>query len=112
MLRSLTVVAAHAGEVIHVGYTAGFEGYGNIVDVEVAPGVETLYAHLSAMNVQVGDQVTEGETIGTAGCTGRCYGHAPPLRGARERHAGRPDAVPALEARLRPPATMPGSWGG
>lgn len=73
-LRSLTVIAAHGGEVIHVGYTAGFEGYGNIVDVEVAPGVETLYAHLSAMDVQVGDQVQAGETIGTAGCTGLCYG--------------------------------------
>ena len=73
-LRSLTVIAAHGGEVIHVGYTTGFEGYGNIVDVVIAPGVETLYAHLSAMNVQVGDHVTEGETIATAGCTGRCSG--------------------------------------
>ena len=57
-----------------MGYTPGFEGYGNIIDVEIAPGVETLYAHLSAMNVQIGDRVTEGETIGTAGCTGRCTG--------------------------------------
>jgi murein DD-endopeptidase MepM/ murein hydrolase activator NlpD len=73
-LRSLTVIAAHAGQVIHVGYTTGFEGYGNIVDVEVAPGVETLYAHLSAMDVQIGDEVQEGETIATAGCTGICYG--------------------------------------
>jgi murein DD-endopeptidase MepM/ murein hydrolase activator NlpD len=67
-------VAAHAGRVIHVGYTSGFEGYGNIVDVEVAPGVETLYAHLSAMAVHVGQTVSAGEVIGTAGCTGRCYG--------------------------------------
>ncbi len=73
-LRSLTVIAAYGGEVIHVGYTVGFEGYGNIIDVEVAPGVEVLYAHLSAMDVQVGDRVQAGETIGTAGCTGLCYG--------------------------------------
>ena len=73
-LRSLTVTAAIGGEVIQVGYTTGFEGCGNIVDVEVAPGVETLYAHLSAMNVQIGDHVTTGQTLGTAGCTGMCTG--------------------------------------
>lgn len=73
-LRSLTVVAAHGGRVIHVGYTVGFEGYGQIVDVEVAPGIETLYAHLADMAVQVGQVVQAGERIGTAGCTGRCYG--------------------------------------
>jgi murein DD-endopeptidase MepM/ murein hydrolase activator NlpD len=73
-LRSLTVTAAHGGRVLHVGYTTGFEGYGNIVDVEVAPGVETLYAHLSAMNVQIGDEVHEGQVLGTAGCTGLCSG--------------------------------------
>lgn len=74
MLRSLGIDAAHAGRVIHVGYTTGFEGYGNIVDVEVAPGVETLYAHLSAMDVHVGEFVHPGERLGTAGCTGYCSG--------------------------------------
>lgn len=73
-LRSLTVVAARGGRVIHVGYTTGFEGYGQIVDVEVAPGIETLYAHLAAMDVRVGQSVRTGETLGTAGCTGKCYG--------------------------------------
>jgi len=73
-LRSPTIVAAHSGRVLHVGYTTGFEGYGNIVDVEVAPGVETLYAHLSAMRVHVGQRIEAGEVVGTAGCTGICYG--------------------------------------
>ena len=73
-LRSLTVVAADGGRVIHVGYTTGFEGYGNIVDIEPEPGVQVLYAHLSAMNVQVGDEVRQGQVIATAGCTGICYG--------------------------------------
>jgi murein DD-endopeptidase MepM/ murein hydrolase activator NlpD len=60
--------------VTHVGYTTGYEGYGNIVVVEPEPGVEVLYAHLSAMDVQVGDEVRQGEVLGTAGCTGICYG--------------------------------------
>ncbi|MGH3049457.1 MAG: M23 family metallopeptidase, partial [Gaiellaceae bacterium] len=73
-LRSTAIVAAHDGRVVHVGYTAGFEGYGQIVDVDVAPGVETLYAHLSAMDVRVGDEVKAGQRLGTAGCTGICTG--------------------------------------
>ncbi|HVS84394.1 MAG TPA: M23 family metallopeptidase [Gaiellaceae bacterium] len=73
-LRSLAVTAALGGRVLHVGYTSGFEGYGNIVDVEVAPGVEVLYAHLAAMNVRIGEQVHTGQLLGTAGCTGICYG--------------------------------------
>lgn len=73
-LRSLDVTAAHAGRVIHVGYTTGFEGYGQIVDVEIEPGVETLYAHLAAMDVRIGQFVRPGERLGTAGCTGMCTG--------------------------------------
>ncbi|HET7566670.1 MAG TPA: M23 family metallopeptidase [Gaiellaceae bacterium] len=73
-LRSLAITAAQAGRVLHVGYTTGFEGYGNIVDVEIAPGVETLYAHLSGMDVHVGQLVHAGERLGTAGCTGICTG--------------------------------------
>ena len=73
-LRSLTVVAADGGTVIHTGYVPGFEGYGNIIDVQPEPGVQVIYAHLSAMDVQVGDVVQAGQTIATAGCTGLCYG--------------------------------------
>ncbi|HET7572026.1 MAG TPA: M23 family metallopeptidase [Gaiellaceae bacterium] len=73
-LRSLSIRAAYPGRVLHVGYTSGFEGYGNIVDVEIAPGVETLYAHLSAEAVHVGQHVRRGQRLGTAGCTGLCYG--------------------------------------
>jgi len=73
-LRSLAVTAALSGRVLHVGYTTGFEGYGNIVDVEVGPGVEVLYAHLSAMHVHIGEHVHTGQLLGTAGCTGICYG--------------------------------------
>ncbi|MHB8470335.1 MAG: murein hydrolase activator EnvC family protein [Gaiellaceae bacterium] len=73
-LRSLAITAAFGGRVVHVGYTTGFEGYGQIVDVQVRPGVETLYAHLSAERVHVGELIREGEALGTAGCTGICYG--------------------------------------
>jgi murein DD-endopeptidase MepM/ murein hydrolase activator NlpD len=74
ILRSLTVTAAAPGVVVDAGVPAGFEGYGNVVVVDVAPGMITLYAHLSAASVHRGDYVTAGEPIATAGCTGWCSG--------------------------------------
>ena len=74
ILRSLTVTAAAPGVVIDAGVPAGFEGYGNVVVVEVAPGVITLSAHLAETSVRRGDYVTAGEPIATAGCTGWCSG--------------------------------------
>jgi murein DD-endopeptidase MepM/ murein hydrolase activator NlpD len=74
MLRSLDVRAAAPGKVVSVGYTTGFEGYGNIVLVQVTPDVVTLYAHLSAYKVKPGETVARGELLGIAGCTGYCTG--------------------------------------
>jgi murein DD-endopeptidase MepM/ murein hydrolase activator NlpD len=74
ILRSLTVTAAAPGVVLDAGYPAGFEGYGNVVVVQVAPEMVTLYAHLAATSVHRGEHVTEGQSLGTAGCTGYCTG--------------------------------------
>jgi murein DD-endopeptidase MepM/ murein hydrolase activator NlpD len=74
MLRSLEVTAAAPGKVVAVGYATGFEGYGNIVLVQVTPDVVTLYAHLSSYRVHEGQAVRRGELLGVAGCTGYCTG--------------------------------------
>ncbi len=74
MLRSLDVRAAAPGKVVSVGYATGFEGYGNIVLVQVTPDVVTLYAHLSSYKVHPGETVARGELLGIAGCTGYCTG--------------------------------------
>lgn len=74
MLRSLDVSAAAPGVVIAVGYTTGFEGYGNIVLVDVGSGLQTLYAHLESMRARVGEHVVPGQLLGIAGCTGSCTG--------------------------------------
>jgi murein DD-endopeptidase MepM/ murein hydrolase activator NlpD len=74
MLRSLDVRAAAPGKVVSVGYATGFEGYGNIVLVQVTPDVATLYAHLSSYKVRAGETVRRGELLGIAGCTGYCTG--------------------------------------
>ena len=74
ILRSLDVTAASPGIVTRVGYQPGYEGYGNVVQVNVGDGFSLLYAHLAAARVKVGDYVTTGEHIATAGCTGWCTG--------------------------------------
>lgn len=73
-LRSLDVSAAAPGVVESVGYVTGFEGYGNIVLVDIGDGFEALYAHLADVRVAPGDVVSTGRLLGFAGCTGYCTG--------------------------------------
>jgi murein DD-endopeptidase MepM/ murein hydrolase activator NlpD len=45
-------------------------GYGNMVVIDHGFGYETYYAHLSRINVQVGQKVNRGDVIGFVGSTG------------------------------------------
>ena len=74
ILADLDVTAATAGTVLETGYRNGYEGYGNIVTVDVGQGFTMLYAHLAAVDVQPGQWLDRGARIGTAGCTGSCTG--------------------------------------
>lgn len=47
---------------------------GNTVMIDHGWGIYSLYAHLTTLNVSLGQSVTTGETIGTAGSTGRVTG--------------------------------------
>ena len=49
----------------------GYYGYGGIVVIRHANGLETFYAHLSKIMVKVNQPVKAGEQIGKAGRTGR-----------------------------------------
>ena len=49
-------------------------GYGNLVVVRHANGLETFYGHLSKRNVEAGDWVSSGDIIGLGGSTGRSTG--------------------------------------
>lgn len=73
-LLSLDVRAAGPGVVETTGYATGFDGYGNIVLVDMGSGIEALYAHLASVRVAAGDVVSTGELLGEAGCTGWCTG--------------------------------------
>jgi len=49
-------------------------GYGNLVVIRHANGLETFYAHLSRRDVASGDWVNAGDIIGLGGSTGRSTG--------------------------------------
>ena len=66
------VKSAFDGRVRFAGMNNG--GYGNIVVVRHASGIETWYAHLSSTSVVPGQRVKCGETIGLGGSTGRSTG--------------------------------------
>ena len=48
--------------------------YGLFVEVDHGMGFTTVYAHLSKILVNVGDQLNVGDTVGLAGSTGRSTG--------------------------------------
>ena len=54
---------------------AGWEGlYGNCIHIDHGFGYVTRYAHLSKIDVRVGQKVVRGETIGKVGTTGKSTG--------------------------------------
>lgn len=50
-------------------------GYGNYVFLRHSDGGETRYAHLAAVNIEVGQTVKRGETVGFVGSTGMSTGY-------------------------------------
>ena len=59
------------GEVVQAGVA---NGYGNAVKIKHGFNYETLYGHLSAVGVKVGQRVNAGDEIGKLGNTGRSTG--------------------------------------
>ncbi len=65
------IFAAGGGEIVVAGDEGG---YGKTVAMDHGDGVITLYAHMSAIAVGVGDQVVAGALIGYVGSTGYSTG--------------------------------------
>ena len=67
-----TPVKAAASGIVTVAGT--LRGYGNVVYIKHFDGTETRYAHLSAIQTNVGAQVEQGQIIGKVGNTGASTG--------------------------------------
>jgi len=66
--------AVHAsadGTVTAAGWSGG---YGCVVDIDHGSGLSTRYAHLSALDVQLGQRIKAGQIVGRLGSTGRSTG--------------------------------------
>ncbi len=64
------IAAADSGVVSFVNTDGWGGGYGNYIIVTHGNGYATLYAHLSAVSVSVGQGVQRGQRIGAEGSTG------------------------------------------
>ena len=69
--KGTPVHAAFDGKVRISDYVGG---YGNLVVIRHANGLETFYGHLSESHVSPGDWVNAGDIIGLGGSTGRSTG--------------------------------------
>ncbi|PLX34401.1 MAG: hypothetical protein C0605_13665 [Hyphomicrobiales bacterium] len=65
------IYAPAPGKVVRAGWMGG---YGRTIEILHDNGISTRYAHLSRIEIAVGDQVSRGKLIGRVGNTGRSTG--------------------------------------
>jgi murein DD-endopeptidase MepM/ murein hydrolase activator NlpD len=65
------VPAANSGKVVFAGWLSI---YGNVVILDHGYGLLSLYGHMSAVDVTVGEAVRKGQRLGTSGSTGLAGG--------------------------------------
>ena len=70
------VVAAHGGTVVKAGGNGAGDGpaYGNAIVIKHGNGTYSQYAHLSRINVKIGQIVKTGQSIAKSGNTGNSSG--------------------------------------
>jgi murein DD-endopeptidase MepM/ murein hydrolase activator NlpD len=66
------IYAVDAGTVCFAA--SNFDGYGKCVMIDHPSGLRTLYGHMSAIYVSVGETVAQGQCIGLVGETGNAQG--------------------------------------
>lgn len=66
--RGQGILATGDGRVVFAGHKGG---YGNCIEIDHGSGLVTRYAHLSGIDVRIGQQVDRGQRIGRMGSTGR-----------------------------------------
>ena len=83
-LEGASVPAANSGKVVFTGFLGI---YGETVIIDHGQGLQTLYAHLRQIDVNVGQDLKKGDILGKTGVTGLAVGdhlHFGVLVGGRE----------------------------
>ncbi len=70
--QGTNIAAADSGRVVSILYET--YGYGYHIIIDHGNGYKTLYAHLSRIDVSVGDNVSRGQHLALMGSTGRSTG--------------------------------------
>lgn len=76
-MHSGTDIKINSGDTIRCAFDGRvrlakrFSGYGNMVLIRHKNGLETIYAHLKSIKVNVNDSIKAGDVIGLGGRTGR-----------------------------------------
>ena len=63
--------AADSGRVVLMGWVGG---YGNYTCIQHTGTLSSCYAHQSSFGTSNGASVSQGQVIGSVGCTGHCFG--------------------------------------
>lgn len=82
-LYGATVVAADDGQVVGADYWN--YSYGYHVTIDHGNGMKTIYCHMSAISVRVGQNVKKGQAVGAVGCSGHVIPYG---RGGTHLHFG------------------------
>lgn len=70
-----TPILASAGGRVILARAGGYNGgYGSMIIIAHQGGIQTVYSHLRSVYVSAGQVVTQGQTIGSVGNTGRSTG--------------------------------------
>jgi murein DD-endopeptidase MepM/ murein hydrolase activator NlpD len=69
--KQMPVPASNTGV---IAFTGPLTIYGNTIVIDHGLGLQTLYAHLSSIDVKPGDKVQKGQPIGRTGTTGLALG--------------------------------------
>jgi murein DD-endopeptidase MepM/ murein hydrolase activator NlpD len=69
--KNVGVVAANSGKVL---YASDLGIYGNCIVIDHGYGLQSIYGHLSQVDVKPGEDVKKGQVIGKSGATGLAGG--------------------------------------
>ncbi|MEM9677944.1 MAG: M23 family metallopeptidase [Pseudomonadota bacterium] len=97
--RGTPIVATAGGRVTKAGRLGG---YGKLVELDHGGGITTRFAHLSRINVKLGQKVARGQLVGRVGSTGRSTGPHLHYEVRRKGRALDPLTFVRLERKLRP----------